>query len=208
MEYEPQEEHKVGGFIERMKESPRTVSAIIIVVIVIAAIYAFSGNNQNQVAIESATPTPAASTQPGTNNTPEAAMKDGKTAGGATVVAVAPVAPIDKNKLMDQSKALPKEEKTDSAYVETAVHGDSLTTLSRKAATRYLASNDVGYQVTNEHRIYIEDYLRKHAAKHPVTIGSQQTVSFELIKQAVESAHQLNDKQLHNLTKYTHVLNT
>lgn len=207
MEYEPQEEQKTGGFIERMKESPRTVSAIIIVVIVIAAIYAFSGNNQNQVATESATPTPAASTKPEASTTPETAMKDGKTAGGATA-AVTPVAPVDKNTLVNESKALPEEKKTDSAYVETAVRGDSLTTLSRKAATRYLATNDAGYAVTNEHRIYIEDYVRKHMAKHPVAIGSQQTVSFELIKQAVESAHQLNDKQLHNLTKYTHVLNT
>ena len=205
MEYEPQEENKVGGFIERMKESPRTVSAIIIVVIVIAAIYAFSGNNQKQVAIETATP--EASTQPAASTTPETAMKDGKVTGGATTT-VTPIAPIDKNTLMNQSKALPEEKKTDSAYIETAVKGDSLTTLSRKAATRYLASNDAGYQVTNEHRIYIEDYVRKHLAKQPVTVGSQETISFELIKQAVESAKNLNDKQLHNLTKYTHVLNT
>ncbi|MCE9643497.1 MAG: hypothetical protein K8Q97_04280 [Candidatus Andersenbacteria bacterium] len=205
MEYEPQEENKVSGFVERMKESPRTVSAIIIVVIVIAAIYAFSGNNQKQVAIETATPTPEASTQPTASTSPIA--KDGKVTGGATA-AVTPIAPIDKNTLMDQSKALPEEKKTDSAYIETAVKGDSLTTLSRKAATRYLASNDAGYQVTNEHRIYIEDYVRKHLAKQPVTVGSQETISFELIKQAVESAKNLNDKQLHNLTKYTHVLNT
>ncbi len=207
MEYEPQEENKVSGFVERMKESPRTVSAIIIVVIVIAAIYAFSGNNQKQVAIETATPTPATSTQPETSTAPEMAAKDGKVTGGATAT-VTPIAPIDKNTLMDQSKALPEEKKTDSAYIETAVKGDSLTTLSRKAATRYLASNDAGYQVTNEHRIYIEDYVRKHLAKQPVTVGSQETISFELIKQATESAKNLNDKQLHNLTKYTHVLNT
>ena len=205
MEYEPQEENKVSGFVERMKESPRTVSAIIIVVIVIAAIYAFSGNNQKQVAIETATPTPEASTQPTASTAPIA--KDGKVTGGMTET-VTPIAPIDKNTLMNQSKALPEEKKTDSAYIETAVKGDSLTTLSRKAATRYLASNDAGYQVTNEHRIYIEDYVRKHLAKQPVTVGSQETISFELIKQAVDSAKNLNDKQLHNLTKYTHVLNT
>ena len=203
MEYEPEESNnRVGSFIERMKESPRTVSAIIIVVIVIAAIYAFSGNNQNQnpVAVTSATPTPETSTTPNTTPTPSGT---GKVAGGTTVT---PIAPVDKNTLMDESKALPAGNTTDTAYVEKAVKGDGLTTLSRRATTRYLASNDVGYTVTNEHRIYIEDYIRKHLAKHPVTVGSEETISFDLVKQAVESAQHLNDKQLHNLTKYVHAL--
>lgn len=209
MEYEPQEnENRAGSFIERMKESPRTVSAIIIVVIVIAAIYAFSGNNkdQNPIARESATPTPETSTTPEASAKPSESAAPGKVTGGTTAT-VAPVAPVDKSMLMDQSKALPEEKKTDAAYVETAVKGDGLTHLARKAATRYLASNDVGYAVTNEHRIYIEDYIQKHLARHPVQIGSQETISFELVKQATESAQQLTEKQLHNLTKYVHVLN-
>ncbi len=205
MEYEPQESNsRVGTFIERMKESPRTVSAIIIVVIVIAAIYAFSGNNQNQnpVAVASATPTPASSTTPETSATPTPSTP-GQIASGMTVT---PIAPVDKNALMEQSKSLPAGKTTDTAYVESAVKGDGLTHLARRATTRYLASNDVGYAVTNEHRIYIEDYIRKHLAKHPVTVGSEETISFDLIKQAIASAQHLNDRQLHNLTKYVHAL--
>jgi hypothetical protein len=37
-----------GGFIQRVKESPRTVSALIIILIVAAAIYAFSGEETGQ----------------------------------------------------------------------------------------------------------------------------------------------------------------
>ncbi|MEO6077398.1 MAG: hypothetical protein ABIP54_01285 [Candidatus Andersenbacteria bacterium] len=205
MEYEPQEENGNGGFIERMKESPRTVSAIIIVVIVIAAIYAFSGNKNQEVATTSPTPTPETSTTPDATATPETVMDNGKTDGGMTAE-VTKINPVDKNALMDQSKVLPEGKTTDSAYVEVAVKGDSLTTLARRATTRYLASNDVGYAVTNEHRIYIEDYIRKHADQHKVTVGSEQTISFDLVKQAIESAQHLNDRQLHNLTQYTHVL--
>lgn len=203
MEYEQQEQNNSGNFFERMKESPRTVSAIIIVVIVIAAIYAFSGNNQTQNPVaQNATPTPEASTSPATSPVPSMGA-NGTVTGGATVM---PVAPVSKDTLMNVSKALPAGKTTDSAYVETAQKGDGLTHMARRAATRYLADHDAGYTITNEHRIYIEDYIQKHLNRHPVTIGSEETISFDLVKQAVDSASHLTDKQLHNLTKYTHPL--
>ncbi len=205
MEYEPQEtKEQSGSFMERMKESPRTVSAIIIVVIVAAAIYAFSGNNQQQnaeVAVnESPTPEISVTPAPSTSVTPTTKAEVKKAEVAPKAVAV------DKNVLTQQSKTLPEGKTTDNAYVEKAQKGDGLTHLARRAATRYLADNDAGYAVTNEHRIYIEDYIRKQIPKHPVAIGSEQTISFDLVKKAIESAKQLNAKQLNNLAKYTHVL--
>lgn len=196
MEYE-QQPNPDDGFVTKIKESPRTVSAVIIVLIVAAAIYAFSGNKQNtNEELAQSTPTPAAS---------EESMKaeENKTAAATP----APTAPVDKKVLMEGSKSSPEGRKTDTAYIEVAQKGDGLTHLARRAATRYLAENETGYVLTNEHRIYIEDYIRKNVPKHPVSVGMEETISFDLVKQAVEAAGKLSAPQLKNLTKYTHALN-
>ena len=102
---------------------------------------------------------------------------------------------------------MPEARVTDSAYIEVAQKGDGLTHLARRAATRYLADHEAGYTLTNEHRIYIEDYIRKNIEKRPVSIGMEQTISFDLVKQATEAAGKLTAPQLKNLTKYTKALN-
>lgn len=213
MEYEQQPQNPDDGFMNKIKESPRTVSAIIIVLIVAAAIYAFSGNKQNNTkdiaGDVSTSPSPEASMTP----TPEikgvkaTATPAKKEAVKATVAPVVSAAPVDKAALVEASKKLVSGKTTDSAYVETAQKGDGLTHLARRAATRYLADHEAGYTLTNEHRIYIEDYVRKHLQKHPVSVGMEETISFDLVKQAVESAGKLTVPQLKHLTKYTHALN-
>lgn len=195
MEYE-QQQNQDDNFMNRVKESPRTVSAIIIVVIVAAAIYAFSGNNQenNEVALNSPEATPEASATPAPEK--KAEVK------GAT----ATPAPVDKAVLSETAKKLPEARTTDSAYIEVAQKGDGLTHVARRAATRYLADHETGYTVTNEHRIYMEDYIRKHMEKGSVSVGAEKTISFDLVKQAIESAGKLTPKQLKNLTQYTGAL--
>ncbi len=209
MEYE-QQQNQEDGFMNRIKESPRTVSAVIIVLIVAAAIYAFSGNNQDQTAVldEGAVTEQETEQQANEQNASEdaATQEEGTQEETASQQPAATPTPIDKSALMEEGKALPEARTTDTAYVEVAQRGDGLTHLARRAATRYLAERETGYQVTNEHRIYIEDYIQKRLAQRPVTIGMEESVSFDLIKQAVEAAGQLNEMQLKNLTKYTHAL--
>lgn len=199
MEYE-QQPNPDDGFVTKIKESPRTVSAIIIVLIVAAAIYAFSGNKQN--ANEELSENPSASAAPETSVSPAPQNKDAKMS-----ATPAPTAPVDKKVLVEGSKKLPEGRMTDTAYIEVAQKGNGLTHLARRAATRYLADHEAGYALTNEHRIYIEDYIRKHLPKHPVTVGMEETISFDLVKKAVESAGKLSAPQLKNLSKYTHALN-
>ncbi|MDA1168825.1 MAG: hypothetical protein O3A36_00635 [bacterium] len=210
MEYEQQNNPDDDGFVTKIKESPRTVSAIIIVLIVAAAIYAFSGNEQNtseDIAENlSATETPESSATPVSEDTTD------KTAANKNTTApdapkVSPAAPVDKTSLMEASKKLPEARVTDTAFIEVAQKGDGLTHLARRAATRYLADHEAGYTLTNEHRVYIEDYIRKNIEKRPVSIGMEQTISFDLVKQAVESAGKLSAPQIKNLTKYTKALN-
>ncbi len=101
-----------------------------------------------------------------------------------------------------QEKVVSGEE-TNDAFVETAQKGDSLTLLARQAVKQYLEKNPVD-GLTKEHKIYIEDYLRKHVG-HSAGINSGEQVSFSknLIKDAVSSAQNLNASQLKNLQRYS-----
>ena len=92
---------------------------------------------------------------------------------------------------------------TEGSFVETAVAGEGSTHLARHALANSLEKNPDS-SLTAEHKIYIEDYLRKHVAVtggvHP---GTSIEFSKELINQAIESSKTLNDRQLNNLKKYS-----
>lgn len=94
-------------------------------------------------------------------------------------------------------------EETDNAFVQTAVRGDSKTTLARKALANYLEKNNDS-SLTAEHKIYIEDYLRKQKTDvSGVAVGQKVEFSKDTIKNAIEKAKTLNDSQLNNLKKYS-----
>jgi hypothetical protein len=94
-------------------------------------------------------------------------------------------------------------EETDTAFIQTAVRGDSVTTLARKALRNYLEkSNDSS--LTAEHKIYIEDYMRKQMNySGGLQVDDKLTFSKTLIEEAIGQAKTLNDSQLENLKKYS-----
>ena len=105
-------------------------------------------------------------------------------------------------KVDEQASNQSISEETGEAFVETAVAGDSLTTLSRKALKNYLEKNQDS-SLMPEHKIYIEDYLRRnvdHAGG--IDVGTQVSFSKNLIKDAIEKSKTLNENQLNNLKKY------
>jgi hypothetical protein len=105
-------------------------------------------------------------------------------------------------KVDDQASSQSISEETGEAFVETAVAGDSLTTLSRKALKNYLEKNQDS-SLTPEHKIYIEDYLRRNVGfTGQVNVGTQVSFSKNLIKDAIEKSKTLNENQLNNLNKY------
>lgn len=198
MEYETDDANK--NWFDRVKESPRTVSALIIVLIVVAAIYAFSGD-QGQRPEQAAAP--AGTSQPAQETASPAPAATGEQAATATPSVTA----VSQESLQTAAQQLPKAEKTDKGYQEVAERGNGLTHLARRATARYLAENTVNYSITNEHRIYIEDYIKDQMGKKRVAIGQSELITFDVLAQAVESASHLTDSQLRNLTKYTHALN-
>lgn len=107
--------------------------------------------------------------------------------------------------------ATPKQEKlaektpsqeTESSFIESASRGDSLTKLARKALSHYLEKNPDS-SLTPEHKIYIEDYLRKNANfNEKIYVGTSVEFSKSLIKNAIDASKNLNNDQLNNLHKY------
>ena len=205
-------EDESGSLVDRIKESPRTVSALIIILIVAAAIYAFSGEPQD--GLDLADNTAATDVTTDEESDEDAVVAEEIDAEGemvttdtpATTTAATPQ-PVSEEKLMEETKSLPEPTRTNEGYQEVAQAGDSVTKLARRAATRWLSENQAGYAVTNEHRIYIEDYIQNQLGSEGLALGEARTVSFDLIAQAVAAAGQLNDSQLRNLTQYTGVLN-
>lgn len=93
-------------------------------------------------------------------------------------------------------------QETEGSFIETAEKGDGQTHLARRALANYLEKNPDS-ELTPEHKIYIEDYLRKNSgAKGRVYVGTSIEFSKDLINRAIESSKKLNDKQLKNLHKY------
>jgi len=73
-------------------------------------------------------------------------------------------------------------------------------------ATRWLGENQVNFAVTDEHRIYIEDYIQNQIGSEALELGETRLITFALVQEAVEAAGQLNEKQLQNLSQYTSAL--
>lgn len=183
MEYET---NQSSSLWQRLKDSPRTASALIIILVIAAAIYAFSG--------------PTAPPQ-GEQQTPAPTMS--LPASEENIMTPAPVA---RGTLEAAREGLPAAEETGEGYVEKAEPGDGATHLARAAATRYLAGRSVSYNVTNEHRIYIEDYIQKKLGSPRLEVGEAHTISFALLEEAVEAAGQLTPQELNNLSQYTYAL--
>lgn len=212
------------GLAQRIKESPRTVSALIIILIVAAAIYAFSGPQANQ------SPAPTENSEGVTDTAPNNEAENGNEEGeenqdeatpqitpivrqtpspsvtGRTPAPQSTIHPVTTEQISAQVQALPEGKQTEQGYMEVAQPGDGLTHLARRATTRWLASNETDFQITNEHRIYIEDYIQKKMGSKRLSLEQEETVSFELIQEAVAKAKDLNEQQLRNLSKYSSVL--
>lgn len=229
MEYEDEEQK--GGLLQRIQESPRTVSALIIILIVAAAIYAFSGDeidptqeladtgNNIEDVIDGddendEEETPGEDTQDGEDengedtsdeNTQDGEEEEGDVNGDSDEATATPT-PTDSDQLEEEAKELPEATKTDQGFVEVAQSGEGITHLARKATTRWLSENSPEYTVTQEHRVYIEDYVQDRIGSEGLNLGETRTISFELMQEAVAAAGQLNDQQLENLSQYTSAL--
>lgn len=94
-------------------------------------------------------------------------------------------------------------QETETSFIEQAERGNGSTHLARRALAHYLEKN-ADSSLTAEHKVYIEDYLRKNVSSQG-TVTTKTSIEFskDLIKQGIEKSKTLNDRQLQNLKKYS-----
>jgi hypothetical protein len=103
----------------------------------------------------------------------------------------------------EQATSTETSRETETSFVEVAQSGNGTTHLARRALANYLEKNPDS-ALTKEHKIYIEDYLRKNVRQTgSLTVGSSVEFSKGAIGAAIEKSKQLNDAQLKNLQKYS-----
>jgi hypothetical protein len=102
------------------------------------------------------------------------------------------------------SSAIPLTE--GEKYLEIAESGEGITHLARRALKEYLQEKPQDFQVTPEHKVYIEDYIAKKLGGGWLKLGEKLEISDNLIKEAIEKAGTLTPIQLENLTRYSQLV--
>ena len=90
-------------------------------------------------------------------------------------------------------------------YTQRAQKGEGLTHLARQALTSHMEREDL--DLTDEHRIFIEDYVQEQLQTERgtdlVEEEDEVEISEELLDEAVEEANDLTPEELQNLQQYS-----
>ena len=188
-EYTPDsQEARIEEVKRWFQDNLRIVISVLIVIVIAGGIYSYSKRTDSPIVAEQSQSTDKSAsdtTTIDTSKTTDQTVSTSKDAAKPTV----------------SSTATSKE--TEASFVETAGKNDGLTVLARRATANYLEKNQDS-SLTKEHKIYIEDYLRK-AVNHKggVHLGTSVEFSKDLIQKAIAQSKTLNEKQLKNLQKYS-----
>lgn len=187
---EGQSTDKMKGWIQ---DNLRIIISVLIVIAIAAGVYSYSKRSEEQLAMDDS--------QEETAMIEEEVPADvADTEEGITAEETAPEAQaVQEDSVSSQSTS----SETEGSFIETAAQGDGMTHLARRALANYLEKNPDS-SLTPEHKIYIEDYLRKsvdHAGG--VKVGTSVEFSKDMIKDAISKSKGLNERQLNNLKKYS-----
>lgn len=178
-------------------ENLRMIVSVVIVVVIAAGIYAYSKRAQAPNVKKAASSTEESS---------EGKISViGGEAGSTETTQPESGTPESANQQEKQNvqPAQPQtSQETETSFVETAAKGDGATQLARRALANYLEKNPDS-SLTAEHKIYIEDFLRRQVSDGRLKIGDKREFSKDNIAKAIEKARGLNERQLKNLHKYT-----
>lgn len=177
-----------GTFKQWIQDNLRIIISIIIVVSIAGGIYSYSKRSAME--------------NPSTDQNMEQGMNETDSQDNGTSIAKDTTAEKPKAQATDkQVAAAPASQETETSFVETASKGEGMTHLARRSLANYLEKNSDS-ELTVEHKIYIEDYLRKNVARKDIHVGTTQEFSKTLVAEAIAKSKTLNEKQLQNLHKY------
>ena len=92
---------------------------------------------------------------------------------------------------------------TPKVYEKEAEEGEGITHLARMSLNDYLSETEMEINLTAEHKIFIEDYLKDKTGDRWLKPGEKVSFSEELIVEAINKALQLTPEQLQNLEQYS-----
>lgn len=183
-----------GGAKQWIQDNLRIIISVLVVVVIAAGIYSYSSRTDTQVSSENGNESSLLSEV--TSNEEKATTNESQ---NATEEKEEQSSSEKKDQQITPSSA---SQETDNAFVETAVKGDGTTKLARRALANYLEKNPDS-SLSAEHKIYIEDYLRKKSGhKGSVRVGTSVEFQKSLIQEAISKSKNLTDGQLKNLHKY------
>lgn len=185
-EYTPeQKDEKVEDLKRWFQDNLRIIVSVAIVTVIAGGIYSYSKRTDSPIVTKQTTEEVANSNE----NQVEVANNESTT----TI----------SNDAKQEVSSIATSKETESSFVETAQKGEGLTVLARRATANYLEKNQDS-SLTKEHKIYIEDYLRKTVShKGGVKIGTSVEFSKDSVQKAIEKSKTLNERQLKNLEKYS-----
>lgn len=188
-----EEQEEPGTMKQWLQDNLRIIISIVIVVAIAGGIYSYSKRI--------ATPTDELSSQSSITDEleknldeEEEIMEDGE------ITATTPKTSTEGSSTSTSTTQITSQE-TEDSFIETAARGDGTTHLARRALANYLEKNPDSV-LTPEHKIYIEDYLRKNVPQKSVHIGASVEFSKSLIQDAIVKSKNLTENQLQNLHKY------
>lgn len=171
-----------GKASQWLQDNLRIIISILIVILIAGGIYSYSKRSQVSSPTDQ---TAQENIQQGENGNTNS---QGNTAAPATTGG-------------QKVSAAATSQETSTSFVETAGRGDSQTTLARRALANYLEKNPDS-SLTAEHKIYIEDFLRKNVPPKRTFVGTSVEFSKDLIQNAITKSKTLNQHQLQNLHKF------
>ena len=173
-------EENEGKMKQWIQDNLRIIISILIVVAIAAGIYSYSKRTESPLVKN-----PDQNIEKVGNEEISAILENGK-----------------DTKLEATEKTAVSSQETEQAFIEVAAKGEGRTHLARRALANYLEKN-ADSSLTPEHKIYIEDFLRKKAGgPSSLNPGSSVEFSKSLIQDAISKSKNLNQNQLKNLHKY------
>ncbi len=187
-EYTPESQDEKNQQIKRwFQDNLRIIVSIVIVIAIAGGIYSYSNRGASDIATDSKS---------------DQVAQDQNSDQSSTDTSKNTKSDLTKTDTTKVSTTTSSQE-TENSFVETAGKGDGLTTLARQATANYLEKNPDS-ALTKEHKIYVEDYLRKNVAHTGgVHVGTSVEFSKDLIQKAITQSKNLNERQLKNLQKYS-----
>ena len=183
------EEIDHGTAKQWLQDNLRVIISILIVVAIAGGIYSYSKRSEEAMMNQETT----------TEKVADSGNLDVTSDQSADMNQNAPKGDVNATQ-KEAPKATSQE--TDASFIETAGARDSKTVLARRALASYLEKNQDSTLIP-EHKIYIEDYLRKKVSHSgSIKVGTSVEFSKGLIQEAITKSKNLNGNQIKNLHKY------